>query len=336
MAAGAHILAPAGPELGPDERAFFREADPWGFILFERNCQTPDQLHRLTSGLRDAVGREAVIMIDQEGGRVQRMRAPVWREYLDPLDQVDRAGPDAAARAMYLRSLLIGADLREVGIDANCAPCADIARPETHPFLKSRCYGRSAAEVTVNARAVSEGLSDAGVLPVLKHAPGHGRAQADSHHHLPTIDAPLEELVDTDFRPFEALADLPMAMTAHLVLPEVDAERPITQSPRGIELLRQEIGLSGLLMTDDISMNALKGGVAERSHLSILAGCDVILHCNGELPEMVEVAAAAGLMTPAAAARGDAVLACRRAPEAIDIRAVEDELGALQTETTDA
>ncbi len=323
--AGAYILAPAGPSLTSEEAAFFREADPWGFILFQRNCETPGQLRRLTASLRERVGRSAPILIDQEGGRVQRMRAPYWQEWLPPLDQVDAllAEPTEAVRAMYLRGLLIGAELVSHGIDVNCAPSADIAWPETHPFLRNRCYGTDAATVTTMARACAEGLMEAGCLPVLKHAPGHGRATLDSHEKLPRIDAPLAELEETDFVPFRALADLPMVMTAHIVLPEIEPDTPITQSSNGIALLR-DLGLNGLLMTDDISMGALKGTVGERSRKALEAGCDLILHCNGDLAEMRSVAET-GTMTVEAANRADIALARRRPPIDIDISAAEAE-----------
>ena len=334
--AGAYILAPAGPTLTPEEATFFRAADPWGFILFQRNCETPEQLRRLTSDLRNSVGRHAPILIDQEGGRVQRMRAPHWREWMPPLDQVELwlGTPDhgdadvrAAERAMYLRGFLIGSELLESGIDVNCAPSADIAWPETHAFLRNRCYGTDAPSVSAMARACAEGLMDAGCLPVLKHAPGHGRATLDSHEALPRIDVPLAAFEATDIQPFRDLADLPMAMTAHIVLPEIDADRPITQSAAGIAYLR-DLGLDNLLMTDDISMGALSGNVVERASLAIAAGCDVILHCNGELDEMRSVAEV-GTMTPDAVNRADIALSARRTPIDIDISAAEAEFQAL-------
>ncbi len=334
MRPGAYIFAPAGPDLTAEEAAFFRAADPFGFILFQRNCETPDQLRRLTGDLRAAVGRNAPILIDQEGGRVQRMRAPHWREWMPPLDQVESfSGPEKvktpAARAMYLRGLLIGSELMAHGIDTNCAPSADIAWPGTHPFLQNRCYGRDAGTVTAMARACAQGLADAGCLPVLKHAPGHGRATTDSHKALPRIDAPLADLGQTDFVPFRALADLPMVMTAHIILPEIDPEAPVTQSAEGIRLLRDQLGLTGLLMTDDISMGALSGPVAERAARALEAGCDLILHCNGDLAEMQSLAVAAGTLSDAAAKRADIAVSDRRPPTDIDIQAVEAEFTTL-------
>lgn len=324
---GAAILGCAGVTLGPDEAAFFREADPWGFILFARNVDTPDQLRRLTGALRDAVGRDAPILIDQEGGRVQRLRAPHWREWLAPLDQAEGSGA-GAVRGFWLRARIMAAELRAVGIDVNCAPTCDIAGPDTHPFLRNRCLGTDSACVTAHARATADGLLAGGVLPVIKHMPGHGRATADSHLDLPTVTAPLEVLDQTDFAPFRALADLPMGMTAHIRFTALDAA-PATQSARVIGLIRDRIGFDGLLMTDDIGMQALSGPVADRAAKSIAAGCDVVLHCNGDLAEMQAVVAAAGRLTPAAHARASAALARRIAPEAVDIAGLEADLGAV-------
>ncbi|MDD8024334.1 MAG: glycoside hydrolase family 3 N-terminal domain-containing protein [Paracoccaceae bacterium] len=322
---GATIFGCAGLRLGADEAAFFRDADPWGFILFGRNVDTPDQLRALCADLRAAVGREAPILIDQEGGRVQRLRAPQWREWMAPLDQAALPG---AERHLWLRARLQAAELRAVGIDANCAPTCDIAGPRTHPFLRNRCFGTDAASVIRNARATANGLLAGGVLPVIKHIPGHGRAEADSHLHLPVVTASADDLMATDFAPFAALADLPLGMTAHIRFTALD-DAPATQSPRMIGVIRDQIGFHGLLMTDDIGMEALAGSMADRARASIVAGCDVVLHCKGDLPAMVAVAGAAGTMTPAAAARAQAALARRITPEAVDMRALEAELEGL-------
>ena len=324
---GATILDAEGLRLSADEKAFFREADPFGFILFARNIDTPDQVRALCADLREAVGREAVITIDQEGGRVQRLRAPQWREWRPALDHVTAAGGNAA-QAMYLRFRIIAAELRALGIDSNCAPLADIAFDATHPFLKNRCYGTDPAGVTAMARAVADGLLDGGVLPVLKHIPGHGRATADSHLDLPRVAAPLEELRATDFAPFKALADLPMAMTAHLVYAALD-EAPATLSPRVMRLIRDEIGYDGLIMTDDISMKALRGDPGQISRDALAAGCDVVLLCNGTLRERQTVAEASGVMTPAAQTRAERALAARRTPDPVDIAALDAQLEAL-------
>ena len=309
---GATIFGCAGPVLLPSERAFFRDADPFGFIVFARNIETPDQVSRLTANLRDAVGRDAPILVDQEGGRVQRLRAPHWRDWDPPLETITKAGsPDRAERIMRARMAVIGAELLAVGIDANCAPVADVARPETHPFLRNRCYGTDPATVAAIARAVADGLLSAGVLPVMKHLPGHGLSHLDTHLDLPTVDASLDDLRATDFAPFRALADLPMAMTAHLVFAAIDPGQPATQSPKMIDLIRNEIGFQGLLMTDDLNMQALKGTLAERTARSLAAGVDIALHCKGDLAEMQEVAAAAGDMTAAARLRATAAVAAR-------------------------
>lgn len=327
--ASATILGPSGPDLKADEAAFFREADPWGFILFARNVETPDQLRRLTGDLRAAVGRDALILVDQEGGRVQRLRAPHWREYPPTLDQMTCTAPEAAERAVWLRYRLIAAELHAVGIDANCAPTADIAGQDTHPFLRNRCFGEDAATVTSAARACANGLLAGGVLPVLKHLPGHGRAVVDSHLHLPRVAAPLEELDVTDFKPFAALADLPMAMTAHIVFDAVDPDRPATASPAAIRLIREKIGFDGLLMTDDLSMEALSGTLADRATAGIAAGCDIALYCKGIRHEAEAVVGAAGRMSDAASRRAQAALAARIMPDPIDTALLEAEFEAL-------
>ena len=321
---GAAIFGCAGPVLTAQEADFFRDYDPFGFIIFARNVENPDQLRRLTADLRASVGRNAPVLIDQEGGRVQRLRSPHWREWLPPLDTVLQAGPNAA-RAMALRSTIIAAELRDVGIDANCAPVADIATGATHPFLRNRCYGTDAQTVTLIARAVADAHLAMGVLPVIKHLPGHGRANADTHHDLPTVAAGLAELTATDFAPFRALNDLPMAMTAHIIFAAIDAVHPATQSPDMIRVIRDVIGFGGLLMTDDLNMNALAGSLADRTSRSIAAGCDVALHCKGDLDQMIAVATAAGDMTGPALSRASAALAHRAVASPVDIAALETE-----------
>lgn len=325
----AAIFGCAGPVLLAHERDFFRDADPFGFILFARNVETPDQLRRLTGDLRAAVGRDAPILVDQEGGRVQRLRAPHWREWQPPFDTVAGfARVEDAARAMYLRARLIAAELRAVGIDANCAPVADVAREATHPFLKNRCYGTDPDMVSRIGIAVADGLLDGGVLPVVKHMPGHGLSEKDTHHDLPTVRATREDLARVDFAPFRALADLPMAMTAHIVFAAYDT-RPATQSPEMIRVIRDEIGFQGLLMTDDLNMEALQGTLASRTAASMAAGCDIALHCKGDFAQMVEVAGACGTMGPATQARARAALAARRAAPQVDIAALEADLAAV-------
>ena len=325
----AAIFGCAGPALDAREAAFFRDTDPLGFILFARNVEDPGQLLRLTSDLRAAVGRDAPVLIDQEGGRVQRLRAPHWREWLPPLTQVARTPLDQRARGVWLRYRLIAAELRAAGIDANCAPTADIASRHTHKFLRNRCFGETVDTVVLAARAAADGLLAGGVLPVVKHMPGHGRARVDSHLNLPRVQAEAEDLFDTDFAPFEALADLPMAMTAHIVFTAFDPDRPATTSPRMVELIRTEIGFDGFLMTDDVSMQALQGDVASRTTASLAAGCDAVLHCNGKAEEMRTVATAAGFLCPQARIRAEAALALRKAPEPLREEALVAELEAL-------
>lgn len=333
-ATAACIFGCEGPALGDAERAFFAETAPWGFILFARNVETPDQLRRLTGDLRDAVGRDAPIFVDQEGGRVQRLRAPYWREWLPPLDTVEAAGPQAPL-AMYLRARLIAAELRAVGIDGNCAPTVDIAGPLTHPFLRNRCYGSDLDTVVAVARAVAKGLLDGGVLPVMKHMPGHGRATIDTHLDLPRVTDAAEDLLRSDFAAFRALADLPLGMTAHIVFSAYD-DQPATCSAPMIRVIRDQIGFGGLLMTDDLSMQALSGTIGERAAASRRAGCDVMLHCNGNLGDMQAVAAASGVLAGAALTRAEAALAARRTPDTADPKALDAELAQLVRDQADA
>lgn len=314
---GGHILS-------PDERAFFRDADPWGFILFGRNVDSPDQLLRLTGDLRDAVGRDALIMTDQEGGRVQRLRGPHWTDWSAPLTAAS-AGP----RASYLRYRLMGAELAAVGIDGDCAPTLDLLCDETHPFLRDRCFGDDPTVVAAHGRACADGLLAAGVLPCIKHLPGHGRANADTHHDLPVVSADLADLEARDFAPFRALADLPIAMTAHIVFTALDPKRPATASPDVIAAIRERIGFQGLLTSDDITMEALPGTHAQRTAAAIAAGCDVVMHCNGNIAAMTPVVAAAGMLTPQAEARASRALQQRRPADGADLDALRAELFSL-------
>jgi beta-N-acetylhexosaminidase len=322
----AAVFGCAGPVLLPEEQAFFRDTDPFGFIVFARNVENPDQVRRLTGDLRASVGRNAVIMVDQEGGRVQRLRSPHWHDWTPPLDAALAAGL-GAARALGLRAMIIAEELRAVGIDANCAPVADIAGPETHPFLRNRCYGETPEVVTEIARAVADGYLSRGVLPVMKHLPGHGRATADTHHILPTVTADRASLMAHDFAPFKALADLPMAMTAHIIFSAYDS-LPATQSPTMIRVIREEIGFQGLLLTDDLNMQALSGDLAERTRKSMTAGCDIALNCHGVMAEMQDVAREAGDMSAATRARAQAALDRRVAQGAVDIKDLLADLAA--------
>lgn len=327
VGARAVILGCAGTELGAAEAAFFREADPWGFILFARNVESPAQLRRLTDGLRAAVGRDAPVLIDQEGGRVQRMRAPLWREFLPALDQMRRARDPI--RAQWVRNRLIAAELREAGIDVNCAPLADLVEEGTHPVLLNRLYGGEVDGVVAAARACAEGLRAGGVLPVVKHLPGYGRARVDSHLELPRNDLALDALMARDFAPFARLADIRMGMTAHIVFSAIDPERPATTSPAVMGVIREEIGFAGLIMTDDLNMQALSGTLAERAVASLAAGVDVILQCNGKPADMEEVAGAVPALSGLALRRAEAALAERRAPEPVDMGALDAELAEL-------
>lgn len=289
----AAIFGCSGPGLSDRERGFFREAAPWGFILFARNIENPDQVSALCDDLRESVGRDAPILIDQEGGRVARLRAPHWREWSPALNLAEASALGEAERcaALSLRYEIIGRELRASGIDVDCAPLLDVPAPEGHDVIGDRALGHDAASVTRRARAVYDGLLRAGVLPVIKHVPGHGRAAVDSHKSLPVVDAPLDLLRSVDFAPFAAFADAPLAMTAHVVYSAIDPDRCATVSPTVIDLIRGELGLDGLLMTDDLSMQALAGDFGQRTRDSLAAGCDVILHCNGEMDEMTAIAA---------------------------------------------
>ena len=327
VGSGAAIFGCAGPVLGAEEAAFFRDYDPFGFIIFARNVENPDQLRRLTADLRHALGRNAPILVDQEGGRVQRLRRPHWAEWMPPLDMVQAAGVHAP-QAMALRYRLIARELLGLGIDANCAPVGDLALALTHPFLRNRCYGGDPASVTAIAAAVAEAHLVEGVLPVIKHMPGHGRAEADTHFDLPTVTASRGTLRASDFAPFRALNALPMAMTAHVVFAAYD-DLPATQSPEMIRVIRDEIGFQGLLITDDLNMQALNGTLGERAARAIAAGCDIALHCKGDLAEMQAVAGQAGEMSRAAQARAETALAARRAPDMVDIESLRADLRAF-------
>ncbi|MEX0366220.1 MAG: beta-N-acetylhexosaminidase [Ruegeria sp.] len=329
MRFGATILDAEGLRLNADEKALFRDVNPFGFILFARNVESADQVHALCADFREAVGWNCPVTMDQEGGRVQRLRAPLAREWLPPLDHVEQAGAEAE-RAMYLRYRLIAHELHALGIDSNCAPMVDLARADTHAFLRNRCYGGDAETVARLGRAVAQGHLDGGVLPVVKHMPGHGRATMDSHFDLPQLDMDTDALDGTDFAPFRALNDLPLGMTAHLVYEQVDTD-PATISAPMMQLIREQIGFDGLIMTDDISMKALSGSLSDLSHRAIAAGCDVVLHCNGTLAERSQVAEAAGEMTEAAQNRAERALAQRQSPQELDIDAAEAELSRLMS-----
>ena len=306
----AAILGCAGPELTADERAFFRDADPLGFILFARNVDTPERTRRLAEDLRSSVARaDAPILIDQEGGRVARLRPPHWRKAPPArlLGALYARNPEQGLEAARLNSRLLAADVASVGCDVDCLPVLDIAFPETHAVIGDRAYADRPEPVAALGRAAAEGLLAEGVMPVIKHIPGHGRATVDSHEKLPTVSASRDLLERTDFVPFQLLADLPWAMTGHLLFEAIDPAACITVSERGVrEIIRGHIGFDGLLLSDDLSMQALGGSLGERASRALAAGCDVALHCNGRMDEMVEVVSQTGAMTAAAGRRFDA------------------------------
>jgi beta-N-acetylhexosaminidase len=303
----AAILGVSGQVLTGEERAFFRDVQPLGFILFARNVAEPDQVRRLVNDLRAAVEHaDAPVMIDQEGGRVQRLKPPHWRRAAPAATfgtlAARRAGD--GRKAVFLNHQLIGAELAALGIDVDSAPLLDVQQPGAHDVIGDRAFGSDPEQVATLGRAAADGLLSAGITPVIKHMPGHGRSMVDSHHDLPRVAASREELQRTDFLPFQRLRDLPWGMTAHIVYEALDRELPATLSPRVIsEIVRGEIGFDGLLLSDDLSMNALRGTLGERAGKAVAAGCDIALHCNGKMAEMVEVAAAVPPLSKAALER---------------------------------
>jgi beta-N-acetylhexosaminidase len=288
--ARAVILGCAGPRLSAEERGFFARFNPLGFILFARNVEAPDQLRALIGELRQSVGRaDAPVLIDQEGGRVQRLRPPRWRAAPPAARFGELALRDSAAasEAARLNAQLIGAELAELGIDTVCAPVLDLRFPGAHEVIGDRAFSADPEIVSLLGRASCEGFFAAGVTPIVKHSPGHGRGMVDSHLSLPVVEASRAELERTDFRPFKALADMPWAMTAHVVYRAIDADRPATTSPLVIgQVIRGHIGFDGVLIGDDLSMEALHGSIAERARATMAAGCDLALHCNGKMDEM--------------------------------------------------
>ncbi len=342
MSLRACILGCQGPELTADERAFFRDARPWAFILFARNIRDADQVRALTEALRRAVDDDAaLVFVDQEGGRVQRLRPPLatLREPAGRFGELYGRDPDAALEAVFLNHRLMAEELAAVGLDADCAPCLDLRHPEGHGVIGDRSFGERAITVAALGRAAADGLMAGGVAPVIKHIPGHGRAVADSHHETPLVSTPLAVLEATDFEPFRALADSPMGMTAHVTFSAADPEACVTHSRHAIQtVIRGLIGFDGLLMSDDLSMKALGGSLGERTERAIAAGCDVALHGNGALvgepvrdllAELQAVADASPVLSGRAAERAlDARQAARRS-QPFDRPAAEARLKAL-------
>ncbi len=310
MTVGATILGCAAARLSEEEKRFFRDADPLGFILFARNIETPDQVRTLVGALRETVGRgDAPVLIDQEGGRVARLKPPFW--YAAPAAAVfadlHAEDPGRGAEALKLNTQLIAADLLDLGIDVNCAPVADVPVAGAHEVIGDRAYGSSPDRVAQLGRIVGRTLLDAGVIPVVKHIPGHGRAPVDSHYALPEVDAPVDRLRATDFAPFSALADMPWAMTAHAVYKALDATAPATLSELMVStVIRTQIGFQGLLLSDDLSMQALEGSLERRARQCRIAGCDIALHCNGVMEEMIQIVDGAGRMNDAGLKRVEA------------------------------
>ena len=327
MPARAFITGLAGLTLSANERAFLREARPWGLKIFKRNVSTPEQVTELVGSFHETVGRSAPVLVDQEGGRVQRLGPPHWPAYppgarYGALYDRDRAAGLAAAR---LAGHLLAADLRPLGIDVDCLPLADVPVPGSDNIIGDRAYGETPDKVAAVARAIAEGLLTGGVLPVVKHLPGHGRARVDSHHRLPVVDTDRATLESTDFAAFKPLADLPLGMTAHVVFSAIDPVAPATTSVTMVrEVIRGFIGFRGLLMSDDISMGALSGSVAERGRAALAAGCDIVLHCNGDFTEMQEVAGSVPELAGEPLKRADAALARRGAPEGFDVPHARD------------
>jgi len=319
----AFITGVEGLELAPSERDFLRDADPWGLILFRRNVESPEQVRQLVASFREAVGRgDAPVLVDQEGGRVQRLGPPHWPAYppgalYAALYAADREAGLSAAR---LGARLIAADLAALGITVDCLPIADVPAKGADPIIGDRAYGTTPEAVSAVAAAVAAGLMEGGVLPVLKHLPGHGRGNVDSHETLPVVDTDRDTLNATDFAAFVPLASLPLGMTAHVVYSAIDGENPATTSATVIrDVIRGHIGFGGALMSDDLSMGALSGSLAERTRASFAAGCDLGLHCNGKLEEMQQVASESPVLTGEAERRTRAALAVRQPPQDFDI-----------------
>ena len=328
------ILGCAGTAPSAEERALYRDVKPWGFILFARNIEDADQVRRLNDSLREAADdADSLIFVDQEGGRVQRLKPPLarLRRPAALFGQLYDRDPEQAVEAVTLNHRLLAHELSGLGFDADCAPCVDLLHPGGHGVIGDRAFGGGPSAVAALGRAAMDGLLAGGVAPVVKHIPGHGRAEADSHHHLPVVSTPLAVLEETDFQPFRALADAPLAMTAHVTFTAVDPQACVTLSHRAIStVIRGHIGFDGLLMSDDLSMKALGGGFAERTRRALDAGCDVVLHCNGDMEEMTAVAGNSPRLSGRAAERAADARALARRSQPFDPQAAEarlDEFG---------
>lgn len=324
MTPSAVIFGCAGQRLSDAERAFFRDADPWGFILFARNIADPAQVAALTAQLRDAVGRaDAPVLIDQEGGRVARMQPPFWRS-APPASAFGRLyalDAGAACEAAWLNGRLFAGELAALGISVDCVPVLDVPAPGSNPVIGDRAFSSDPEVVARLGHAICEGLLAGGVLPVIKHIPGHGRANADSHHDLPRVTASIETLRRTDFAPFKALAGMPLAMTAHVSFTAISGAAPASLSRTLIDdIIRGEIGFQGVLMCDDLGMAALQGGFAARARQALAAGCDLVLHCSGAMAEMQMVMGEVGPLQDRPLARCAAALEWCRQPETFHVK----------------
>ena len=328
----AFISGCIGTALSPAEVDFFKQAQPWGLILFGRNCKSPEQIKQLTSDFRQAVERkDAPVLIDQEGGRVQRMSPTTgpWRKYPAPVayGAIYVSCPIHALRTARNVGRLMAKDLHEVGISVNCVPVLDLPQASSHKIISDRAYSTKVDALLALARAHMAGFAAGGILPVIKHMPGHGRATVDSHRELPRVSASRSELEGTDMLPFAAFADAPMGMTCHVVFEALDPDNPATLSRKVIrDVIRKQLGFQGLLMTDDLSMKALGGSYADRARRAIEAGCDLVLHCNGEMNEMQEVANAVPLLTGKSLARAKAALRKAFKPSPFDEKAALKDL----------
>ena len=329
----AMILGCGGLALTDEERALYRAESPWGLILFARNIQEHDQLTDLVADFRDCVGRrDAPVLIDQEGGRVQRIKAPLAPAYppASAIGSLFEDSNDEGLRAAWLMGRLHACDLSAYGINVDCIPVLDVPARNSHDVIGNRALAANPSAVAKLGQALIDGLCAGGVQPVMKHMPGHGRALVDSHHRMPVVDAPLEQLEAIDFVPFAALSKTPMAMTAHVVFTAVDPENPATSSPAVInEIIRGKIGFDGLLMTDDISMKALSGDFAAKTDAIFRAGCDVVLHCNGSMQEMTEVCAHTPVLAGAAADRARFVMSLFNDGDAADPSELRAEFDGL-------
>ena len=330
------IIGLSGKRLKKSESVFLRDANPWGVILFARNVESPEQLRGLTHDVRDAMGRNTLIFVDQEGGRVQRLRAPHWRAYPsgDAYAKIYRQNPVKGLRACYLGHRLIADDLRAVGITSDCAPVLDLPQPDADPIISDRALGNTVDDIVEMAHAAMAGLMSGGVAPVVKHIPGHGRATVDSHKALPKIDADRETLEASDFLPFRKLNDAPMAMTAHAVYSH-NSRSAVTISRSSLtELIRAAIGFDGLLMSDDLDMKALTGDLTRKTERALKAGCDIALQCSGNLADSVKVAKGAQRLSGRAYARAMIADNCADHVTKFDRAATEAEFGALMAIST--